>query len=312
MRLAIIILVALLTLPCNAQERVFHASSIDIEQNDRLDAIEARLAKLDAAKIVPDIPTQAPSQKIDPPAIVLAPPVKQSLVVPTQAVWGNQAYNHPLCNSPTCAMCNSIRAQLQPRYIQTKPEIDYEIVQVPVVQRVKHCNGRTCWYENVTTYRTERRPIRRAAQAAVNLLRMTELVPMPQDAVAAMLSVVEPTQGEVLYDLGCGDGRVLVAATAKYGCRSVGVELNTATFKLAAERVDSAGLADKIKLYQGDVLSYSYPEADVVTMYLYPELMAKVLKKLRRGTRVVSYLHPIPGGVKHVVNNHTFYTWVVQ
>lgn len=236
-----------------------------------------------------------------------------------QAIYGGRAYSAPVCNSPNCAMCAQIRAQLNAqRYTPaaSTTTLEYETVQVPVVTQVKRCNGVSCWYESVTTYRTERRPVRRAVRAAAgavgSLLRVTELVPTPQDAVVAMLKLAAPKRHEVLYDLGCGDGRVLIAATSGYGCRSVGIELNTESFKLAADRIDAFGLADKIRLYQGDVLGYRYDQADIVTMYLYPELMAKVLARLRPGTRVISYLHPIPRGKQYTVDNYTFYVWTVE
>lgn len=244
-----------------------------------------------------------------------------------QAIYGGRAYSAPVCNSPNCAMCAQIRAQLQAQRasVWTSPPPtpnvsttaqEYETVQVPVVTQVKRCNGVSCWYESVTTYRTERRPVRRAVKATAgavgSLLRVTQLVPTPQDAVVAMLKLAAPKRHEVLYDLGCGDGRVLIAATSGYGCRSVGIELNTESFKLAADRIDAFGLADKIRLYQGDVLGYRYDQADIVTMYLYPELMAQVLERLRPGTRVISYLHPIPRGKKYTVDNYTFYAWTVE
>lgn len=250
-----------------------------------------------------------------------------------QAVYRGRAYNAPVCSNPNCGMCNQIRAQLQSQQSQQQQTYtpsypvnvtiptatdatDYELIQVPVVTQVKRCNGVTCWYENVTTYRTERRPVARAvkavATAAANLLRVTDLVPTPHDAVVELVALAAPKSTEVLYDLGCGDGRVLIAAASGYGCRAVGVELNPVSFREAADRVDGFGLAARIKLYQGDVLAYSYPDADVVTMYLYPELMERVMRRLRPGTRVVSYLHPIPGGKKTTVGSHTFYTWTVQ
>lgn len=252
-------------------------------------------------------------------------------VAHAQAVWGNQAYSHPLCSNPMCEMCwgpNGIAAQLRAQQSAVVPtqtvvseSVEYETVQVPVVTKVKRCNGISCWWEDVTTYRTERRPIRNALKAARNLvdkatpridmLRVTELVPTPQEAVVAMLAIARPKPSEVLYDLGCGDGRVLVEATWSYGCRSVGIELNQESFKAAADRVDSFGFADKIRLYQGDVLNYTYEHADVVTLYLYPELMLRVLPRLRPGTRVISYIHPIDGGTKIVVRGYTFYTWTV-
>ena len=122
-----------------------------------------------------------------------------------------------------------------------------------------------------------------------------------------MLAIVSPREDQVLYDLGCGDGRVLVAATSAYNCRSVGIELNPDSLEKA--KVNTISFRNKIRLYLGNILDYSYPEADIVTMYLYPDLMRKVLPKLKSGTKVISYLHEIPGGTKVQVREHIFYIW---
>lgn len=229
--------------------------------------------------------------------------------VEAQAVYKGRTYNAPVCNSPNCAMCNYIRAQLQAPVISTAhTATEYETIQVPY--QVKHCNGRTCWYE--TRYRTERRPIRKTIKAALDMLRITDLAPTPREAVTAMLELANPQSNEVLYDLGCGDGRVLVAAVSGYGCRAVGVELNPESFQLATNLVTGFNLTDKVRLYEGDVLNYTYEQADIVTMYLYPELIEKILPKLRKGTRIISYLHPLPGGNKVVSKGYVFYTLTVQ
>ncbi len=123
-----------------------------------------------------------------------------------------------------------------------------------------------------------------------------------------MVALANVQPNEVLYDLGCGDGRILVEATYLYGCRSVGVELNPDTLKLAAENVDNYGLANKIRLYQGDVLKYTYEKANVVTVYLYPELIEKILPRLPKGTRVISYLHSFTGSKRVDFKGYTFYT----
>ena len=259
----------------------------------------------------------------------------------SQAVYRGRTYNAPVCSNPNCAMCNQIRAQLQAQQWQTQPNpilqqntttttnqpqplpsVTYELVSVPVVTRVKRCNGVTCWYENVTTYRTERRPVQRAAQAVKNvldavtprtsMLHVTTLAPTPENAVAELLRIANPKSTEVLYDIGCGDGRILIAATTTYGCRSVGVELNPDSVKLAQQSVNVFGLQDQIWIYEGDALKYTYQDADVVTMYLYPELMARILPLLKPRTRVVSYLHSIPGAKKHTVGEHVFYEWITQ
>ncbi len=251
-----------------------------------------------------------------------------------QAVYNGQMYNAPVCNNPNCAMCNYIRAQLatiplpSSAYNPAGPEdyypsfpftheqttVEYETIQVPY--QVKRCNGVTCWYE--TAYRTERRPIRNTVKAVrdivdkatpnADLLRVTELAPTPREAVTAMVALANVQPNEVLYDLGCGDGRILVEATYLYGCRSVGVELNPDTFKLAAENIDNYGLANKVRLYQGDVLNYTYDKANVVTVYLYPELIEKILPRLPKGTRVISYLHSFTDSKKVDFKGYTFYT----
>lgn len=240
-----------------------------------------------------------------------------------QAIYGGRQYNAPVCNRPNCAMCNQIRAQLAAQQVvqssayvsaplAVSNDVEYEVVQVPVVTQVKRCNGVACWYENVTTYRTERRPIRNAIKAAVDFLKVDKLVPTPHDAVVEMLAIASPGPDEVLYDLGCGDGRILIAASTAYGCRSVGIELNPVTYQHASTAIGIFGLRDRVRVYQGDVLTFDYPHADIVTMYLYPELMERVLPRLRPGTRVISYMHPIRGGTRITIRDHVFYTWTVE
>ena len=253
-----------------------------------------------------------------------------------QAVWNGRSYSSPVCANPNCAMCQSIRSQLTaqtyativPAAYVSAPStavdaVEYETVQVPVVTQVKRCNGITCWYENVTTYRTERRPVQRAVQAVrnvvdavtprVNMLTNTEFAPTPFEAVIRMVQLANPMESDVLYDLGCGDGRVLITASSAYRCRSVGIELNPKTAQVARDAVGVFRLGDRVRVYDGNILNYdNLPEATVVTMYLYPELMQRVLAKLRPGVRVVSYLHEIPGGERHVFGEHVFYTWTVK
>ena len=242
-----------------------------------------------------------------------------------QALYNGHTYNAPVCNNPNCVMCNYIRAQLQsqstpqssfasqPSYSDvyspstsstSSTSSTYKYVQVPYTVKVKRCNGITCWYENITMYRTERIP---DISNPPDTLTITELAPTPLDAVVEMLAIVSPREDQVLYDLGCGDGRVLVAATSAYNCRSVGIELNPDSLEKA--KVNTISFRNKIRLYLGNILDYSYPEADIVTMYLYPDLMRKVLPKLKSGTKVISYLHEIPGGTKVQVREHIFYIW---
>jgi hypothetical protein len=191
--------------------------------------------------------------------------------------------------------------------------VTYQLVSVPYVVRVRHCNRVTCWYENVTRYRQERQPVRNAIKAVtqpgLNLLANTTLAPTPEEAVAELLRIANPQPNEVLYDIGCGDGRILIAATTTFGCRSVGIELNPESVLLAQSQVNIFNLQNQIRIYEGDALNFTYQHADVVTMYLYPELMQRILPLLRPRTRVVSYLHSIPGAKEHRIGEHVFYEW---
>lgn len=265
--------------------------------------------------------------------LVLVPSLVPSTLY-AQALYNGHTYNAPVCNNPNCVMCNYIRAQLQS---QSTPQSSFassdvyspstssttKYKQVPYTVKVKRCNGITCWYENVTMYRTVDISHSNPAgpedywpgwpfthdtpKKSDNTLAITKLDPTPLDAVVEMLALASPKEDQVLYDLGCGDGRVLVAATGAYNCRSVGIELNPDSLEQA--KVNTISFRDKIRLYLGNILDYSYPEADIVTMYLYPDLMRKVLPKLKSGTKVISYLHEIPGSKKVQIREHIFYVW---
>jgi hypothetical protein len=139
----------------------------------------------------------------------------------------------------------------------------------------------------------------------------------PFEAVEAMLGFLSPTPDQVLYDIGCGDGRILIAACSNYGCRAVGIEVNHETAELARRNVKAAGLEDKIRIYEGDgarVIDVS--KIDFLTMYLYPETMRKLnvlLSRLHPKTEVISYQHEIPSMESSVYKctdgeiEHTFY-----
>jgi SAM-dependent methyltransferase len=139
--------------------------------------------------------------------------------------------------------------------------------------------------------------------------------PMPQAAVNAMLQQVYPLEGEILYDLGCGDGRILIEAVESFSCRAVGIEINPETAALARENIEESGLG-RMLVVQGNVKDYSLEDADVITMFLFPELMEEILPNIKPGTRVVSFEHAIPGvdcterTATVGDTEYTFYTWV--
>jgi len=194
-----------------------------------------------------------------------------------------------------------------------------------VTERVKRCNGKQCWFENVT--KTVPVKVWRARKAArvvnlpakvstysVNVLTNTELVPTPYSVVETMLRILKPTTKEVLYDIGCGDGRFIVSAAKDYGCTAVGIELNPESAKLARQRAVDQSVSSKVMIFESDAQTLNYLGADIAVMYLYPELMENILPRLRPGCRVASYIHEIPNmkTTKYTVDDHVFYVGIKQ
>ena len=121
-------------------------------------------------------------------------------------------------------------------------------------------------------------------------------IPTPPAIVDRMLDMAHVKPGDVVYDLGSGDGRVLIAAAQKYGARAVGIEINPDLCEKARKNIQALGLQDKISVIHGSVLRTDLRPADVVTMYfltLSNEKLRPNLEKLRPGTRVVSFQFPI-------------------
>jgi len=114
-----------------------------------------------------------------------------------------------------------------------------------------------------------------------------------------MLTLAEVKPGEKVYDLGCGDGRILVIAAQEFGAEAIGVELNLERVKLGREKVSSLGLDGKVKIFYGNIFDLDISPADVVTLYLTTSanerLKPKLEKELRVGTRVVSHDFTMPG-----------------
>lgn len=117
-------------------------------------------------------------------------------------------------------------------------------------------------------------------------------VPTKQTVVDAMLDLAGVKAGDTHYDLGCGDGRIAISA-AKRGAISTGVDLDPQRIKEANENAKEAGVTDKVTFIQGNLFDFDFSKADVLTLYLLPEvnlkLRSKILKELKPGTRVVSH-----------------------
>ncbi|MGQ0749576.1 MAG: SAM-dependent methyltransferase [Betaproteobacteria bacterium] len=141
-------------------------------------------------------------------------------------------------------------------------------------------------------------------------------VPTPNDVVNKMLEMAQVTAKDVVYDLGCGDGRIVITAAQRYGCRGVGIDIDPERIREATENVQKGKVADKVKFIQGDLFESDISEATVVTLYLLTELnlklRPKLMKDLRPGTRVVSHAFSMgdwkPERTEHV-NGASVFLW---
>jgi len=144
-------------------------------------------------------------------------------------------------------------------------------------------------------------------------------VPTNQETVEEMLKLAGVKPGDVVYDLGCGDGRIVITAAKKFGATGVGVDLNPQRLKEANANAEAAGVTDKVKFVEGDLFDFDFSGANVVTMYLLPsvnlKLRPKLQKELKRGSRIVS--HDFDMGDWEAekiveVGNDTIYLWTID
>jgi protein-L-isoaspartate O-methyltransferase len=140
-------------------------------------------------------------------------------------------------------------------------------------------------------------------------------IPSPQVLVDKMLELANVKPGEMVYDLGAGDGRIVITAAQKFKARAVGIELHPDLYRSTADKVKSLGLEDRVKIVHGNFLKVDLSPADVVTMYLLTNsnviVRPKLEKYLKPGARVVSLdfeirgwtpqltSHVSVGGMKH-------------
>jgi precorrin-6B methylase 2 len=144
-------------------------------------------------------------------------------------------------------------------------------------------------------------------------------VPTPQEVVDAMLKLANVTKDDVVYDLGCGDGRIVVTAARTYGARGVGIDIDPQRIREARENVEKAGVGDLVKIIEGDLFTTPLGEATVVTLYLLPSLNQKLIPKLnaelKKGTRVVSHSFAMgddwPPEQQIEVDGHQVYFWTI-
>ncbi len=124
-------------------------------------------------------------------------------------------------------------------------------------------------------------------------------VPTPHRTIKNMLKLAEVKPGDKVYDLGCGDGRVIIEAARSFGAKAVGVEIDPMRFLWTKTKVLLFGLSGKVSVLLGNFFKINISDADVVAIYLLQEtnikLIDKFIKELRPGTRIVSNTFTLPG-----------------
>jgi len=144
-------------------------------------------------------------------------------------------------------------------------------------------------------------------------------VPTPDEVIEKMLDMAEVKKGDVVYDLGCGDGRIVVAS-AKRGAKATGWDINPERVKEAVENVEKNNVGQNAKIIHDDIFTLDLSGANVVTLYLLTSLNEKLipqLEKLKPGSRIVSHDFSMPGVKPDEVvefdetdgNSHTIYLW---
>jgi len=143
----------------------------------------------------------------------------------------------------------------------------------------------------------------------------------PYDVVAAMLSMARVKKDDLVYDLGCGDGRMVVLAAKRYGCRGIGYDIDPERVAAALRNVSKNQVQQLVKIVQADLFTLDFSNADVLSLYLLPEINEKLLpqfEKLKPGSRLVFHDYGLEGfkadKTLYVISNednigHTLYLY---
>jgi SAM-dependent methyltransferase len=147
--------------------------------------------------------------------------------------------------------------------------------------------------------------------------------PSPPHVVSRMLTLAKVGPSDKVYDLGCGDGRIVIAAVKEYGAKGVCVDIDPQRIREARANAKAAGVEDRIEFFNQDLFEANIDDATVVTLFLWPEVNIKLRPKLQRelepGTRVVSYMHDMDEWTPErlatvIVDGESFsvYLWVIS
>jgi SAM-dependent methyltransferase len=156
-----------------------------------------------------------------------------------------------------------------------------------------------------------------AQDSSFDSKKIVPFVPSPQEVVDKMIELGGVKPGDVVYDLGSGDGRIVIAA-AKRGAKAVGFEIDGDLVKRSQENIRAAGVQDAAEIRQQDILTVDLSPASVVTMYLLPDVNLKLrpnlLSQLKPGSRVVSHSFDMgdwkPNKIERI-EGRTIYLWII-
>ena len=154
---------------------------------------------------------------------------------------------------------------------------------------------------------------------------LAPFVGTPPDVVERMLTLAKTKPGDVVYDLGCGDGRIVIMAAQKFGARGVGIDIDPALLARARADAMTAGVADRVTFRQQDAMTVDVSDASVVTLYLLAASNAKLrpvlTAKLAAGARIVAHNYPVGGNWEPAVIDNftdaagtmrTLYLWIAD
>ena len=201
---------------------------------------------------------------------------------PSSVPYGGRMYSHAVCNDPNCGMCWGSRG------IGT---------MLRQAQPVTH---------NVSTTHLVPLAFRDLPELSPQQIKIAGQQPMPDGAVRACLDLLSIGPGDTLWDIGSGDGRVIVAAALR-GATAVGIEIDGEQVERSERAIDFAGVGQMVHVIHEDALKTDLGAVKLAVVYLPPNVTEDVISRLPSGCRVVSYLHEIPGGTRHDSGGYTFF-----
>lgn len=192
----------------------------------------------------------------------------------------------------------------------------------PLLAIITTCLASSLWISQITHCYAQAAAKTEQAEKKPDVI----FVPTPQAVVDKMLELAEVKKGDVVYDLGCGDGRIVVTAAKKYGVKAVGFDISRERVQESLANVKANKVEHLVTIKQADIFTLDLSEATVVTLYLLPELNVRLmpqLAKLKPGSRIVSHDFDMRGAKPVKVHSmtvqegasgeteHTIYKWLV-